>query len=328
MTLKLTSVAVGLALLAGTAPAQAGDYVYDYSGGSIKDHGAAGIPVPAPVPLPIYEAEWYVRMDAAYSLSTSADVEVTGVPIEHRDLDDMSGTASFSFGFGRYITPSLRADITVDIRNGRTVAQQQEDITLSTFHEGPDVERTFWTLVAGVPTEMTTTLHSVDERIFAGPYTRRIRAESDTAFLNLYYDLDTGTRIKPYIGGGVGVAYHYIKSNASGTLNCQSVTRHEREDPGTGVGPFTTYDLACPDDTEDLTVQHTRSAHGFGFAANVATGLSVEIHPGISLDTGYKLTWMPGTIALVSPTPAGETIIDIGDRVDHEIRTGLRFDIN
>ncbi len=327
MTLKLTSVAVGLALIAGLAPAAAGDYVYDY-GGSIKDFGAAGVPVPAPVPLPMYDAEWYVRMDAGYALSMSADVEVTGVPIPHSDLDDLSGTASFSFGFGRYLTPSLRADVTIDLRNGRTVASEEGIISLSTYHEGPDVDRTFFADVNGVPTQMTTSLHSVYERIYIGDYARRIRAESDTAFVNLYYDLDTGTRFKPYIGAGVGAAYHYIKSIASGTLQCDSVTQHELLDPGTGVGPFDTPGLACPDDAEDQNVSQTKSAYGFGFAANLQAGLSAEIYPGITLDTGYKMTWMSGTIALVSPTPAGDTFIDIGDRIDHEIRTGLRFDIN
>lgn len=331
MNFKLATVALGLSLLAGTAPAGAGDY--DYGAGSVKDYGGSGVPVPAPVPLPMYDAEWYVRIDAGYALSSSADVQVTdpgasGFTLRHTDLDDQNGTASFSAGFGRYITPSLRWDVTLDIRNGRGVTKADDAMTVSTFHVGPDISVSFIDVVNGVDTERTATLRSTYERIYDGNYYQRTRVESDTAFFNMYYDHDTGTRLKPYIGGGVGVVRHYLKSESSGSLTCSSVTQHALYDPMSQLGPYHTYGLACPDEATPLNVPYSTSTTGYGFAANIMAGVSAEISPGIMLDTGYKGTWMSGSVALTVPTPLGDNVVDIGSRLDHEIRTGLRFDIN
>lgn len=324
MTFKLKTVALAALLLASSAPAFAGDYVYDYGGGSIKDAGVAGVPVPAPVPLPMYEADWYVRMDAGYAFSASGDVEVTGIPLPSTDLDEQNGTASFSFGFGRYLTPSLRADLTIDLRNGRTVTKQDGPMSVSTFSPGDSITINY--LDNGVPSQAT--LQTTLETIYRGEVSQRARVESDTAFLNLYYDLDTGTRFKPYIGGGVGVAQHYLKSTAIGELQCMSVSQHALYDPISGQGPFSTHGLACDEDTEPQQISETRSSTAYGLAVNAQAGISAEIHPGIILDTGYKMTWMSGTVALLAPVPGGTSLIDIGDRIDHEIRTGLRFNIN
>ncbi|MFN3867757.1 MAG: hypothetical protein ACK4MF_01680 [Hyphomicrobiaceae bacterium] len=325
MTLKFKTAALGALLLTSTAPAFAGgDYVYDYGGGSIKDVGAAGVPVPAPVPLPMYDAEWYVRMDAGYAFSASGDVEVTGIPLPVTSLDDQNGTASFSFGFGRYLTPSLRADFTIDLRNGRTVTKQEGPVSISAFTPGDSITVNY--LDNGVPAQAT--LQTNMETIYQGDVAQRARVETDTAFLNLYYDLQTGTRFKPYIGGGVGVAQHYLKSTAIGELRCQSVSQHALYDPVSGQGPFSTHGIACPADAEPQNVSMTKSSTAYGLALNAQAGIAAEIYPGIILDTGYKMTWTSGTVALLAPVPGGTSLIDIGDRIDHEIRTGLRFNIN
>lgn len=331
MNFKLATVALGLSMMAASAPAAAGDY--DYSGGSVKDYGAAAVPVPAPMPLPMYEADWYMRIDAGYALSSSADVTVedvdgSGFTLRHTDLDDQNGTASFSAGFGRYITPSLRWDVTIDIRNGRGVTSSGDTVNLSTLHAGPDITVTFIDNVGGVDVERTATLQTSFERHYQGDFYQRTRVESDTAFFNMYYDHDTGTRFKPYIGAGAGVVRHYLKSTANGTLECQSVTRHVIYDPLSQLGPFHTPGLACPDEAEPISIPYSTSTTGYGFAANIMAGVATEISPGILLDTGYKGTWMSGSVALTVPTPLGNNLVDIGDRIDHEIRTGLRFNIN
>jgi opacity protein-like surface antigen len=331
MNFKLATVALGLSMLAGAVPAGAGDY--DYGAGSVKDYGGAGVPVPAPVPLPMYEADWYVRLDGGYAVSSSGNVDVTdpgasGFTLSHSDLDDQNGTASFSAGFGRYITPSLRWDLTIDIRNGRGITKSDAAVGISTFHAGPDISVTFIDTVNGVDMERTATLQTSFERLYSGNFYQRTRAESDTAFFNMYYDHDTGSRFKPYVGAGVGLVRHYLKSEASGNLTCDSVTRHVLYDPLSQLGPFHTYGLACPDDATPINVPYSSSTTGYGLAANIMAGVSTEISPGILLDTGYKGTWMSGSVALTVPTPLGDNIVDIGSRIDHEIRTGLRFDIN
>lgn len=329
MNFKLASVAAGVALLAAAGPALAGDYDY----GSAKDYGSAAVPVPAPMPLPMYEADWYVRIDGGYAISGGGDVTVddvdnSGLVVDHTDLSAQNGSASFSAGFGRYITPSLRWDLTIDMRNERTITSSNADVTHSTFHQGPDISVTFLQNVNGVDIERTATLRSTYERLYDGNYNQRSKVESDTAFFNMYYDHDTGTRFKPYIGAGVGVVRHSIKSTASGSLSCTSVTQHALYDPMSQLGPYDTHGLACPDDADDIQSVYSTSTSGYGFAANLMAGLATEIAPGIMLDTGYKMTWMSGSVALTVPTPLGDNVVDIGSRIDHELRTGLRFDIN
>lgn len=319
MNFKLASASFALALLTSALPAAAGDFDY---GGSIKDYGSAGVPVPAPVPLPVYEADWYIRGDVGYAFSQSGSVDVTGFPLNHQDLDDVSGTTSFSFGFGRYLTPRLRWDLVVDLRNSRGVTDYNTTLGTSIAQQGPQI-----TVDTGGGT--TATLQTTNYYNYAGDYQQRARVKSDTLMFNLYYDLDTGTRFKPYVGAGVGVAQHYIKSTSRGNLTCQNVTQVAEFDPVSGIGPIDPYaTLACPNDTAPLPLAETTSATGYAFAGALMAGVATEVHPGVLLDVGYRMTYMPGTIALTARTPLGDSFIDVGDRIEHEIRTGLRFNIN
>ncbi|MBQ9236159.1 MAG: porin family protein [Alphaproteobacteria bacterium] len=47
--------------------------------------------------------------------------------------------------------------------------------------------------------EAKKTIHEVDGNA-------KIKIKNNSAFLNAYYDIDTGTKFTPYIGGGLGVA--------------------------------------------------------------------------------------------------------------------------
>ena len=331
MNFKRATVVVGVALLAGATSARAGDY--DFGNGGMKDYGSAAVPVPAPMPLPMYEADWYVRIDGGYAISNSGDVSVedvdgSGFLLQHTDLGAQDGSANFSAGIGRYITPSLRWDVTMDLRNERAITESDSGITHSTFHQGPDITVSFYQNINGVLTEREATLRSTYEYLYDGNFSQRTRVESDTVFFNMYYDHDMGMRIKPYIGGGLGVVRHYMKSTASGTLDCSSVTQHALYDPMSQLGPYDTTGIACPDDAEPIQATYSTSKSGYGLAANLMAGVSTEIAPGSLLDTGYKMTWMSGSVALTVPTPLGDNVVDIGSRVDHELRTGLRFNIN
>ncbi|MGD9785682.1 MAG: opacity family porin [Hyphomicrobiaceae bacterium] len=314
MRLILATVTIALALGSAVMPAAAGgDYEY---GGSVKDYGIAGVPVPAPVPLPIYEAEWYLRFDAGYDFMPSGDVSVSGFPINPQNLGDNSGTFSFSAGFGRYLTPSLRWDIQVDIRNGRGITAYDGAITQTITRPGPTV------VVNSV------SLSSNDIYNYEGDFRHRGRIETDTAMFNLYKDFDTGHRIKPYVGAGIGIAQHYVKATGTGTLDCRDMTRDVVFDPGSGEGGFQITGLACPDEATPINDNYTTSTTGYSLSLALMAGVSMELRKGITLDTGYRFTYMPGTVALIARTPLTPSLIDVGDRMGHEFRTGLRFDID
>ncbi|NJM54841.1 MAG: porin family protein [Verrucomicrobiae bacterium] len=101
--LKLT--VIGTLLLGAAAPtAIASDYVVGRGGvigGGMKDYRNA-VPVPAPKPAPSPERDWYVRGDLGFNFYAGDDSE-----------DKLFG----GIGFGRYITPSLRADLTMNFKH-------------------------------------------------------------------------------------------------------------------------------------------------------------------------------------------------------------------
>lgn len=93
---------------AGSGIATAADYVG--RGGVIRDYGSIKdyrnvTPVPAPHPANEPQRDWYVRGDIGY-----------GFYGDSRTSDHLFG----GIGFGRYITPSLRSDITIDFKDSRS----------------------------------------------------------------------------------------------------------------------------------------------------------------------------------------------------------------
>ena len=124
MNKTFAALAVSVALVsigASTAPALAGD-MNNGGNGSAKDRGAQGMPVPAPVP---YEEHYKYYMGAglglAFMSSGNIGLTVGGSRLAaHRpfgDADDFRGPVSVSLFAGRYITPSLRMELGVDLRD-------------------------------------------------------------------------------------------------------------------------------------------------------------------------------------------------------------------
>ena len=102
-----------------SAPATAADW------GGIKEIGGdIPIPVPAPAPVPTYDiySDWYVGF--AIGANILQDATITDTDTDYlgdstpgffaRDSDDIGTSPIFGLNFGRYITPSLRAEIAID----------------------------------------------------------------------------------------------------------------------------------------------------------------------------------------------------------------------
>ena len=109
-------LSLGLALLAA-GPAEAGDW-NNGAGVLVRDHGGmAGVPVPAPVPV-AETAHWYVRADLGYAFKSSGSVDTTtalGASFKSK-YDDGEGPFHGGIGFGYYVTPTFRWDLTGDYR--------------------------------------------------------------------------------------------------------------------------------------------------------------------------------------------------------------------
>ena len=96
--------------------------------------------------------------------------------------------------------------------------------------------------------------------------------ESQSLFLNAYYDIDTGTKFTPYVGGGIG--YAKLKGSISNG----------------GVK------LASDSDTN--------------FAWQLGAGIAYAVNKNISVDFGYRYTDMGDLTANIYPTEKFKIDVD------------------
>ena len=306
------SLTLGLAVLAATTVSpRAADWGVG-SGGVIKDFGsvkdyknAAVVPVPSPIPGQSYGKDWYVRGDFGYNLATNVDVTATG-GVTARNSDDLNGFGFGSVGFGRYLTPSIRADVTFDFRPKKTVTT------------GPQTYYKTWTGAGNnginptIETVTYTVSHSDDSS-----------TRDHTAFLNLYYDFQRGGRITPYVGAGIGLDAKSYKRNTANSVVCSqnshdTVTNIDTAFPG--FCPSSPYPIAGYSDSKYATE--------LSFAAALMVGASYQVMEGVQFDAGYRLLWEGASVSASAQAFDGSTTIKISDRIDHELHTGIRIDLN
>lgn len=327
---KLTCLSLGLACLMGaSASAVAGGMGND--AGGLKDSIYEGVPVPAPSPIPMYSAEWYVRADVGYSYATDAGVTTSGPGFFAYD-NNRDGPAMVSLGFGRYVTPNIRAEFLVDLRNDYKVGASDQSYR-------------------GIITEPATS------RVRGGPggtnrhyydVTRsdEVRIGHYTGLLNLYYDFKNSTRFTPYVGGGAGVVIHTMKRRYRESAICQFSTNDTtgaqvtyQADP-LGAPPDTTPVCASAGqlpggdteanstDTNNYVSNRSYTETGYGLAASLTAGVAMEIGNDMLVDVGYRYMWMGGDVKIIAPTLNTSSNINIGASTEHQLRVGLRWNIN
>jgi opacity protein-like surface antigen len=308
------SLALGLAVLAVTAASpKAADWSVGSNGaikdfGSIKDYRNAAVPVPAPTPSPSFAKDYYIRGDLGFNLATSANVTTTG-GITARGDDELNNFLFGSIGAGRYITPSLRGEITFDFRPKKTVTTGPQTYyrTVTTKGISP----------VGNP--------SVDTLTYAVNATDDSSVADQTAFFNLYYDFNRNraSRFTPYIGAGIGIDLRRYKRVSSQLAMCQNGTSLD-----TVTNIATTYANFCPaSGPANSAFSGDKYTSAFGFAAAAMVGVAYEVMPGVQLDVGYRAVWEGAELSVGSASIDGSTTIKLGSRIDQELRTGLRVDL-
>ena len=302
--------AAGLAL-AASQPASAADM------GGIKDYGGAGgVPVPAPVPIAISAAEWYIGIAAGGVLVDDSSIENFGSAMPVIENDKLNKTMFGGISAGRYLTPSLRAEIAFDFYDDFKVAGPNEVFYTDTKSaKGDTISVTQGTTSVTVQTYDTN--HYVVER------TDTVRVGRTTGMMNLFYDLDTGTRFRPYVGGGVGVSWRAMKRKASEIAVCEYTTNSHN----TGLPTN-----SCSVNSDELPSRYTASGEyntdRFDIALAAMAGFSIEVTPDIIWDNGYQMLWEGAGIEVSADTVSGVSTVSYSDTLQHHFRTGLRFNVN
>ncbi len=300
MKLYQLSLSLGLAAFAlASTPASAADW--NYGAGGLKDFGAAAVPVPAPVPIPEYAARYYFRIDAGIGFGDSptgteqgyfyGDDAVGGpwgMPSAWIN-NDFDSLVTFGAGAGVYVGSGFRLDLTAETRSqGKVKINGDYQYTTS----GPNPQQ-----VRGSVRDDTTLRGGI-------------------FMVNGYYDFDRGpsSRFTPYIGAGLGFAWNELKRN-------HSTVEISRACSPSCSGAFTRRDS---ESVQDKT-------HDIVFAASAMAGLSYRISDYALLDMNYRYLYAGSTDAgfgIQGRTFGGNSKVTIGEAHEHQIRAGLRFDVN
>jgi opacity protein-like surface antigen len=351
MTQILTKLTLSAALLfAGAAVATAAD-MSDGAPGGIKDYRGAAVPVPVPVP---YEEthKYYMGGLIGYSFARQGktsgyfdDGTGTRTPIDTIPMSDFVGPASVSILFGRYLTPSLRVDLSMDFRSSNKVSNQiKSNYNIRMYEAGRDktVTEVIGFDSTGAPVTLVTyTGPSQNYNVYNVEHSEVSSTQAHSFLINASYDLTSIGKFKPYIGAGVGFAVHTLDRRTTDVGKCEN---------GIGGGSDRTHggwnDI---DDTygirqagtcwnsEKLPSQFTNTnskvTSGVGLAAALMAGATYSLSPRTHLDMNYRLMWMGGRVLSSAPLAPADiynkafTMLEVGNRLDHEIRTGLRFDL-
>lgn len=187
--------ALDLGLRGTIAPSYAG----------LSDMSDIPAPIPVPAAHPVREGfNYYVRTDIGYgaqggrpSFSEAGRVYGLGGGTNNSSASPFAfGAGAFSalsdktadsfgggIGFGAYLTPRLRGDLTLEFRGERAT----------------DVYGTYsYTSSGGANPTINGTLHD------------SLRLQSTVGLVNGYFDILPRGGFSPYVGGGVGFVYHQV----------------------------------------------------------------------------------------------------------------------
>jgi opacity protein-like surface antigen len=149
--------------------------------------------------------------------------------------------------------------------------------------------------------------------------TDKIRLSRTTALFNLLYDIPTGTRFTPYIGGGFGFSWRRIQRSFTENATC-SQSADFPDLPGTC--PVTT-NPALP--TAPPTKSGSSSKNQINIAAAVQAGVATNITESIIWDNGWQMLWESGSISSDGDSISGDNRIVYKDSILQQFRSGLRI---
>jgi opacity protein-like surface antigen len=300
------------AVLAAALPAHAGD-LSNRGAGGIKDFGSGGVPVPAPQP---YEEnfKWYIRGDIGTGFKHSGTIGTEGLPASVLQPKDWHELSILSVGFGRYITPSLRTEFTLDYRTPRNLASGSKTL--------PDISRSGRAADTSSPSGAT--IVNIQTNIYSGLQNENTDYQNSTFLVSAFYDFNRDGRLKPYVGAGIGLARHELHRNGNITYTCYDGYQTS-SDTGTPINVGCAVTTGVPALQSSYVTNTSKTATGWGLAAQVSAGITYDLTPRTHWDTGYRMLWQSGRLGIASSD--GASTVRINDRFDHELRTGIRWDL-
>lgn len=342
------ALAVSMGALGGAnTSALAGDF--NGTAPSLKGSYAERVAhVPAPAPLPVYGAEWYVGLGMSFAFNSTgtirnvgdSDVAIRGMS----ETDNLMGGLLFA---GRYLGGGWRVEAELGLRPEKTVNTGGGSYTGEVQTSGPDVTVLIApgtpstsvtnpdgsvTVIPGVAA-VTQTVATTDFHTAEVTTNERSRYQFQTGLVSLYYDFANNSRFTPYIGGGVGLAVYSMTRSSTESAECVATT-NVYTDPRNGSSVTTPVTDPNGDPTcrfPGPTLADTRDATtvtSYGYVLSGTIGTAFDLTESTKLDVGYRALYTSGTVqAGLQSALGGSSVIRIEDRLDHELRLGMRWDI-
>ncbi|MEQ1611888.1 MAG: outer membrane beta-barrel protein [Hyphomicrobiaceae bacterium] len=283
---------VAIAAIAGSTSAAlaGGEVLY---GQGLRGAGVA-VPVPAPAPVPDIATGWYLRADLAYSQGdtdkyTSTDPYVGTV----RADSYLNNFPRYGFGVGYYYNKWLRFDATLDQRN-------------NAISRGTGTVN--YTIPNAAGPNPTIAMRNT--------YSDNFTSSNSTGLLNGYLDLPVHSRFTPYVGAGIGFVRHQLKGrNFSRTATCVDVDCDPAQVGNQAASTVNSFATATAGGVE------------YALATALMAGFSFKMWDYTKIDLGYRWLHLAGTTYQGRNTNIVETL-KFPDQNIHELRAGVRFDIN
>jgi opacity protein-like surface antigen len=323
MKLRLNKLAVSfVALSVLSVPASAGDW--NNGDGSLKEsRGRAAVAVPAPMPIPESNGlGWYMRGDVGIGRGNSNEISESGSRYGVANGVDALGntiamssplsafgsspswfsndgrtTLNYGAGVGYHWSKNFRTDVTLDRRN-------------TDFYSGRGHYQYSYNSTTPAPGSVVTTT------TVRGSVNDDTQVKSGTLLLNGYYDVGNYRGFTPYIGAGMGFALLNIhrQSSVSEQSACSTV-------PACTATPLV---FGAPVTNGADVVKNE-----FAFAAMMTTGVSYSLTQNTAIDVNYRFLFINGqATSLAVPGGYGNSKMTLGDIGEHQLRAGLRWDIN
>ena len=305
---------MGLAI--GALPALAADW--NNGAGSLRERGNAAVPVPAPVSAADGPSGWYMRLDVGLGRESNRGGKESGTVYgAGNGIDSFSATGAgfgssaswftdsadanfnYSGGVGYRWNSNWRSDVTLEHRAATEYkmrgSYQYLNNTINPALPAPPLY---------VP---STPLTRVD-----GTSTDTTNLKSGVLMANTYYDWKNRTAFTPYAGMGLGLAYLDMHRNhVTSDTSCDT----------------TEVPIPCATTSAHRSWSASGSETRLLWAGAVTAGFSYAVTSITSLDVNYRMLYIPSSNVdmLVNGSNSRFTFNDI---FEHQIRAGLRWDIN
>jgi opacity protein-like surface antigen len=323
--MKFSSACISIALIALAAsvvPAKAADW--NNGAGGIKDSGQGGTPIPAPIPYQ-ESYKWYLKGDVGFGIKNQNTATSVGTPMNITQQGEFDKIGILGASFGRYITPSLRLEFGIDIRNKQNIATGQPFAYTTTRYADGGVQ----TAVVNLSPVVSLTGPSRNYNTYDAVRTDDATHNNVNGMINIYYDLKNSSRFTPYVGVGVGLVLHTLQHRGKDTGTCFT-GGNTILDLNVPPLPPGCHDITVAGPTylpSQLSLSSGSSTTAWGLAAAIMAGGTYSITDRTHWDIGYRGIWQGGSVSTTINSIAGDTRLRFDPRFEHEIRTGIRFDV-